>query len=113
MGAGGAFDPFSPPAAVVPRDDRSRAGRSADAPIALDAVAVPTLTRPAPGPVKLTDGELLDRAGKRIGWAALSLRAAAGDLTNAGQSGAQAVELADALHALAQDLAGRLSAIRR
>jgi hypothetical protein len=66
-------------------------------------MAVPTLTRPAPE--RLSDGELIARAKRRIEWAALSLRAAADDLASAGQSGAAAVEQADALDGLVQDLA--------
>ena len=66
----------------------------------------PTLTRPAP-PAKLSDGELLERARKRIEWAALSLKAAAEDVQLAGESGAQLREQAQAVAALGVGIAER------
>ncbi len=57
--------------------------------------------------MKLTDAELLDRAHKRVTWAALSLKAAAEDLQLTGESGAQLREQAEAVETLAQGLAER------
>lgn len=70
------------------------------------AAVAPTLARPVPAP-KLSSGELLERARKRIEWAALSLKAAAADVQLAGESGMALREQAEAVEALVQGIAER------